>query len=145
MRHGTSASRPSRRSTRSNTRSACEAGLRRGVTSMDDAYGTDSRLRTRMTAFGVSYVAGIHPKIPVWPPGTGPRPRGRPLNNMGRRDEPHLISAKRLARDLPQKMPRIRCRWREGSAERLSSRFARVRVRSDVLSSGRNWCRGSGC
>jgi SRSO17 transposase len=107
---------------------ACEAGLPRGVALMDGAYGTDSRLRTGMTALGVSYVVGIQPKILVWPPGTGPRRKGRPLNNTGRRDEPDLISAKRLAHDLPKHAWRT-IRWREGSAERLSSRFARVRVR----------------
>jgi SRSO17 transposase len=48
----------------------CEAGLPRGVALMDGAYGTDSRLRTGMTALGVSYVVGIQPKILVWPPGT---------------------------------------------------------------------------
>ncbi len=79
---------------------ACEAGLPRGVALMDGAYGTDSRLRTGMTTLGVNYVVGIQPKILMWPPGTGPRRRGRPLNNTGRRDEPDLISAKRLARDL---------------------------------------------
>ena len=107
---------------------ACEAGLPRGVALMDGAYGTDSRLRTGMTALGVSYVAGIQPKILVWPPGTGPRRKSKPLNNTGRRDEPDLISAKRLALDLPKHAWRT-IRWREGSAEWLSSRFARVRVR----------------
>jgi SRSO17 transposase len=107
---------------------ACEAGLPRGVALMDAAYGVDSRLRTGMTALGVTYVAGIQPKILVWPPGTGPRRKGKPLNNTGRRDEPDLISAKRLALDLPKHAWRT-IRWREGSAERLSSRFARVRVR----------------
>jgi SRSO17 transposase len=107
---------------------ACEAGLPRGVALMDGAYGVDSRLRTGMTALGVTYVAGIQPKILVWPPGTGPRRKGKPLNNTGRRDEPDLISAKRLALDLPKHAWRT-IRWREGSAERLSSRFARVRVR----------------
>jgi SRSO17 transposase len=95
---------------------------------MDAAYGVDSRLRTGMTALGVTYVVGIQPKILVWPPGTGPRRRGKPLNNTGRRDEPDLISAKRLARDLPKHAWRT-IRWREGSAKWLSSRFARVRVR----------------
>src|SRR4030081_1938871 len=80
---------------------ACEAGLPRGVALMDGAYGSDSRLRTGMTALGVSYVVGIQPKILVWPSGTGPKRRGKPLNNTGRRDEPDLISAKHLARDLP--------------------------------------------
>src|SRR5881396_3457016 len=107
---------------------ACEAGLPRGVALMDAAYGVDSRLRTGMTALGVTYVVGIQPKILVWPPGTGPKRRGRPINNTGRRDEPDLISAKRLARDLPNDAWQT-IRWREGSAEWLSSRFARVRVR----------------
>jgi SRSO17 transposase len=107
---------------------ACEAGLPRGVALMDAAYGVDSRLRTGMTALGVSYVVGIQPKILVWPPGTGPKRRGKPLNNTGRRDEPDLISAKHLARDLPKDAWHT-IRWREGSAEWLSSRFARVRVR----------------
>jgi SRSO17 transposase len=107
---------------------ACEAGLPRGVALMDAAYGVDSRLRTGMTALGVSYVVGIQPKILVWPPGTGPRRKGKPLNNTGRRDEPDLISAKKLALGLPKHAWRP-IRWREGSADWLSSRFARVRVR----------------
>jgi SRSO17 transposase len=80
---------------------ACEAGLPRGVALMDAAYGVDSRLRTGMTALGVSYVVGIQPKLLMWPPGTEPKRKGRPLNNTGRRDEPDLISAKRITRDLP--------------------------------------------
>ena len=76
---------------------ACEAGLPRGVVLMDVAYGNDSRLRTGMTALGLSYVAGIQPNILMWPSGTGPKRRGKPLNNTGRRDEPDLISAKEVA------------------------------------------------
>src|SRR3984893_15336156 len=107
---------------------ACKAGLPRGVGLMDAAYGSDSRLRTGMTALGVSYVVGIQPTILVWPPGAGPKRRGKPLNNTGRRDEPDLISAKILARGLPKHAWRT-IRWREGSADWLSSRFARLRVR----------------
>jgi len=107
---------------------ACDAGLPRGIVLMDAAYGIDSRLRTGMTALGLSYVVGIQPKLLVWPPGTGPKRRGKPLNNTGRRDEPDLISAKKLALDLPEH-EWCTIDWREGSAERLSSRFARVRVR----------------
>jgi SRSO17 transposase len=107
---------------------AFNSGLPRGVVLMDSAYGNDSRLRTGMTAMGLTYVVGIQPKILVWPPGTGPKRRGKPLNNTGRRDEPDLISAKKLALGLPKHAWRT-IRWREGSADRLSSRFARVRVR----------------
>ncbi len=107
---------------------AYKIGLPRGVVLMDASYGNDSRLRIGMTALGLTYVVGIQPKILVWPPGTGPKRRGKPLNNTGRRDEPDLISAKQLARDLPKRAWRT-IRWREGSADWLSSRFARVRVR----------------
>src|SRR5438128_2540885 len=108
---------------------ACEAGLPRGAVMMDPAYGNDARLRTGVTELGLSYVAGIQSNCLVWPPGTGPRRRGKPLNNTGRRDEPDLISVKKLALGLPQHAWHT-IRWREGSADWLSSRFARVRVRA---------------
>jgi len=108
---------------------ACAAGLPRGVGLMDAAYGNDARLRTGMTALGLRYVVGIQSTCLVWPQGAGPRRRGRPLNNTGRRDEPDLISIKKLALGLPKHAWRT-IRWREGSADWLSSRFARVRVRA---------------
>jgi SRSO17 transposase len=107
---------------------ACEAGLPRGVGLMDAAYGNDSRLRSGMTALGLIYVASIQSNTLVWPSGAGPKRRGKPLNNTGRRDEPDLISAKEEALGLPKHVWRT-IRWREGSADWLSSRFARVRVR----------------
>jgi SRSO17 transposase len=106
---------------------ACEAGLPRGVGLMDVAYGNDSRLRAGMTALEVPYVAGIQPNTLMWRSGTGPRRKGKPLNNTGRRDEPDLISAKEVMLGLPKRAWRT-IRWREGSADWLSSRFARVRV-----------------
>ena len=106
---------------------ACEAGLPRGVALMDSAYGSDSRLRAGMTVLGVTYVAGVQPKALVWPSGSGPRRKGK-LNNTGRRDEPGLMSIKEVALGLPKRAWRT-IRWREGSADWLSSRFARVRVR----------------
>jgi SRSO17 transposase len=107
---------------------ACAAGLPRGVVLMDLDYGRDSRLRASLTALGLPYVAGIQPNVLMWPPGAGPRRGGKPLNSAGRRDEPELISAKELALGLPKRAWRT-IRWREGSADWLSSRFARVRVR----------------
>jgi SRSO17 transposase len=106
---------------------ACEAGLPRGVGLMDAAYGNDSRLRAGMTALGVLYVAGILPNTLMWRSGTGPRRKGKPMNNTGRRDEPDLISAKEVALGLPKRAWRT-VTWREGSAGELSLRFARVRV-----------------
>jgi SRSO17 transposase len=107
---------------------ACEAGLPRGVALMDAAYGNDSGLRAGMTELGVPYVAAILPNTLMWRSGTGPRRTGKPLNNTGRRDQPDLISAKQVARGLPKRAWRT-VTWREGSADWLSSRFARVRVR----------------
>src|SRR5947208_12853528 len=106
---------------------ACEAGLPRGAVLLDVAYGNDSRLRTGMTALHLTYVAGIQPNTLVWPSGAGPKRKGKALNNTGRRDEPDLISAKEVALALPKHAWRT-IRWREGSADWLSSRFARVRV-----------------
>jgi SRSO17 transposase len=94
---------------------------------MDVAYGNDSRLRAGMTALEVPYVAGIQPNTLMWRSGTGPRRKGKPLNNTGRRDEPDLISAKEVMQGLPKRAWRT-VRWRQGSADWLSSRFARVRV-----------------
>ena len=107
---------------------ACESGLPRGVALMDAAYGRDARLRSGMTELGVTYAAGIVPSILMWAPGTGPRRMDKPMNNTGRRDEPELVAAKTLALGLPKQAWRT-VTWREGSADRLSSRFARVRVR----------------
>ena len=107
---------------------ACAAGLPRGAVLMDVDYGRDSRLRTGITALGLTYVAAVQPNTLVWPPGVGPKRHGKPLNNTGRRDEPDLVSAKEVALGLPKRAWRT-IRWREGSADWLSSRFARVRVR----------------
>lgn len=106
---------------------AREAGLPHGVALMDTAYGNDSRLRAGMTDLGVPYVVGILPNTLMWRSGSGPRRKGKPLNNTGRRDEPDLISAKQMMLGLPKRAWRT-VRWREGSADWLSSRFARVRV-----------------
>jgi SRSO17 transposase len=81
-----------------------------------------------MTALDVPYVVGILPNTLMWQSGAGPRRRAKPLNNTGRRDEPDLVSAKEVMLGLPKRVWRT-IRWREGSADWLSSRFARVRVR----------------
>jgi SRSO17 transposase len=105
---------------------ACKAGLPRGVVLMDTAYGCDARLRMSTTALGLIYAAGVKPSMLVWAPGIEP-PRGR--KSIKRRPgEPYLISAKELALRLPGKAWHT-IKWREGSADWLSSRFARMRVR----------------
>jgi SRSO17 transposase len=113
---------------------ACEAGLPRGVALLDAGYGANTDLRANITTLGLWYVAGIMPNTTVWAPGTGPLPpkkwsgRGRPPKLI-RRDAKHRPnSVKALARNLPKRAWRA-IEWREGTAERLSSRFALVRVR----------------
>jgi len=114
---------------------ACKADLPRGVVLMDAGYGCNTHLRTGVSALGLRYVAGILPNTSVWTSGTGPLPpkqwsgQGRPPK-LTRRDAKHRpVSVKQLALDLPKRAWRT-IKWREGTAEWLSSRFARVRVRA---------------
>ena len=106
---------------------ACEAGLPRGVVLMDADYGRDAKLRRSVTQQGLSYVAGIQSTPLVWKPGTGPKP-GRARPKWGRRNNPDLVSVKEIARDLAEDAWQT-VEWREGTADVLSSRFARLRVR----------------
>jgi len=114
---------------------ACAAGLPRGVVLMDAGYGNNSELRADITALGLTYVAGILSTTTVWAPGTGPLPAkkwsgiGRPPTLLRRDGKHQPISVKELALGLPKRAWRV-VKWREGSAEWLSSRFARVRVRA---------------
>jgi SRSO17 transposase len=115
-------------------RAACEAGLPRGVVLMDAGYGANTDLRRDITALGLTYVAGILPNTTVWAPGVEPlRPKawsghGRPPKLLHRDGNHQPISVKALALSLPAKAWRT-IKWREGTAERLASRFARLRVR----------------
>jgi SRSO17 transposase len=113
---------------------ACEAGLPRGVVLMDTGYGANTALREGITALELSYVAGILPNTTIWAAGIKPlRPkawsgRGRPPKLMRRSAQHRPIQVKELALSLPATAWRT-IKWREGSADCLSSRFARVRVR----------------
>jgi SRSO17 transposase len=105
---------------------ACEAGLPKGVLLMDADYGRDSKLRRKATDLGLKYVAGIQPSTLVWKPGTGPQPGDKP--RKGRHGRANVIDVKEVALGLRAKDWQI-IEWREGSADVLSSRFARLRVR----------------
>lgn len=114
---------------------ACETDLPRGVALMDAGYGNNSDLRADITALGLTYVAGILSNTTVWAPGSGPLPpksstpgRGRPTKRL-RRDAAHRpVKVKDLAFGLPAKAWRT-ITWREGTNVRLTSRFARLRIR----------------
>jgi SRSO17 transposase len=102
---------------------ACETGLPGDMVLLDAGYGHDSKLRAGITAVGKTYVAGIQSQTLVWAPGK--RPGGAP--KKGRRDAPNAISVKEVALRLRAKAWRT-IKWREGTNEWLSSRFARVQV-----------------
>src|SRR5262245_63294127 len=101
---------------------------------MDTGYGANTALRKGIAALELSYVAGILPNTTVWAPGIKPlRPkawsgRGRPPKLIRRSAQHRPIHVKELALSLPAKSWRT-IKWREGSADWLSSCFARVRVR----------------
>ena len=113
---------------------ALKAGLSRGVVLMDAAYGCNTDLRTGISALALTYVAGILPNTTVWTPGMGPLPPkkwsgcGQRPKRLRRDHEHKPISVEELALGLPKRSWR-RIKWREGTAEHLSSRFARLRVR----------------
>ncbi len=95
---------------------AYAAGVARGVVLMDASYGSNTALRNGVSALALTYVAAIVPTIKVRAvsdhDATGPR-----------------MSVKELALSLPKHAWRT-ITWREGTADPLRSRFARVRVRT---------------
>lgn len=113
---------------------ACAAGIARGVVLADSAYGGSLDFRTGVSALGLNYVAGIDPQTSVWAPGAEPLPpkpwsgHGKPSKRLRRDGQHRPCSVKELALGLPAEAWRT-IRWREGAADWLSSRFARVRVR----------------
>jgi SRSO17 transposase len=115
-------------------KAALKAGLSRGVVLMDAGYGCNTDLRAGISTLALTYVAGILLNTTVWTSGTGPLPPKK-WSGCGqrpkrlRRDNKHKpISVEELALGLPKRSWR-RIEWREGTAEPLSSHFARVRVR----------------
>jgi SRSO17 transposase len=101
---------------------ACKAGLPRGNVLLDAGYGNDSKLREGISAEGLTYSGGILPQTLIWKPGL--RPGRKSKNGKPKRD---TVSVKQLALGLPAKAWRT-IKWREGTNDWLSSRFARVRV-----------------
>ena len=100
---------------------ACKAGLPRGVVLMDQAYGTDASLRRGARELGLDYAAAVP---------------ARTLVEVAKGDKSGTgkMTAEALALGLPQRAWQT-ITWREGSAEPLHARFARVRVHA----------RGEGC
>jgi len=99
-------------------RAAVAAGIPRGTVLMDTGYGVDSGLRRKITALGLAYIAGIQPNTTVWPAGDPPSRSRREVRQV-----------KALALGLSETAWQT-VTWREGSADWLSSRYARLRVRT---------------
>ena len=95
-------------------RAALLAGIAPGVVLMDASYGSNSVLRQAITELGLCYVAAIVSSVKV-----------RPVHKDD--PQPPRVSVKALALSLPKHAWRT-ITWREGTNERLRSRFARVRV-----------------
>jgi SRSO17 transposase len=97
-------------------RKACAAGVARGVVLADASYGSNSALRAGITALALNYVVGIVSTVKV-----------RAVSDRGAAEQ--RMSVKELALSLPKHAWRT-ITWREGTADRLRSRFARLRVRT---------------
>jgi SRSO17 transposase len=95
---------------------ACKAGVARGVVLIDASYGSNSALRAGVSALALNYVAAIIPTVKV-----------RAVSKQGELGP--RMSVKDLAMGLPKHAWRT-IKWREGTADRLCSRFARVQVRT---------------
>jgi DDE superfamily endonuclease len=92
------------------------------------------RFRAGITELGLEYTVGVQSSLTVWAPGTEPLPpsprkqTGRPPS-LRRRDKDHQpVSAKQLASDVSTKEWKT-VNWRQGTEQKLRSRFAAVRVR----------------
>jgi SRSO17 transposase len=95
-------------------REARAAGVPRGVVLIDASYGSNSALRADVSALALCYVAAIVPTVKVCA-----------VSDEGELGE--RMSVKDLALSLPKKAWR-KITWREGTNNRLCSRFARVQV-----------------
>ena len=100
----------------------------------DAGYGIDYAFRQSLSDLGLHYMVGITSAVVVWPPGVAPLPP-KPYSGMGRPPVMPRRTAKRqpvnvktLALDLPDSAFH-NISWREGTNERLTGRFAALRVR----------------
>jgi SRSO17 transposase len=115
-------------------KTAVEEEVMRGVVVADAGYGVDGRFRAGITELGLEYAVGVQSSLTAWAPGTEPLPplprkqTGRPASLL-RRDKDHQpVSAKQLASDVAAKEWKM-VNWRQGTGQKLRSRFAALRVR----------------
>ena len=106
-------------------RAAREAGVPIGVVLIDSGYGASTEVRNGISLLALTYVAGILPQTKVW--ATIPKPRKAGGSRKSRKAKRQRTSVSELATRLPKSAWK-KITWREGSADWLCSRFARVRV-----------------
>jgi len=115
-------------------RAAVDRELAKAPVLADAGYGNDTAFRDGITELGLLYAVGVQSSVSVWSPGHSPLPKrkwkgiGRPTKLL-RRDARHKpVSLRELAIGLPFSAWKT-VRWREGTRDRLHSRFAARRVR----------------
>jgi SRSO17 transposase len=119
---------------REQIRQALQQGVPRAPLLADAGYGVDGEFRAALTEWGLPYVVGVQSSISLWEPGKAPlaaKPwsgQGRPPKLLRRSSQHQPVSAKQLAQALPANAWKT-VKWRQGSKEKLQSRFAAVRVR----------------
>jgi SRSO17 transposase len=115
-------------------RAAVAAEVVRGIVLADAAYGGSNEFRDGVTEVGLQYVVGVQSSMTVWEPGKQPLPAkprgkmGRPPRLLHRSPEHQPVSVKQLAMSLPPTAYKD-ITWREGTEQKLRSRFAAVRIR----------------
>jgi SRSO17 transposase len=96
-------------------RRALDNGVPPGIVLVDTAYGNSNNFRMDLRQLGLDYAVAVQAPTKVWRLDRLERTRGEAL------------SVRDLAAKLEPKKFR-RCTWREGTRQRLSARFAAVRV-----------------
>jgi SRSO17 transposase len=115
-------------------RRAVEQGVPAAPVLADSAYGNETRFREGITELKLRYVVGVQENTTVWRTGEAPqlkrrrRGRGRPPTRLQRDPDHQPVSVKHLALELPGQAWKT-VTWREGTRQKLRSRFAAVRVR----------------
>lgn len=116
-------------------RAAKARGVPQGVVLADAAYGSNTAFRDALHELQLTYAVGVISSLTVWAPGTAPLPparyrgQGRPPLRLRRAPGHQPLTVKELALQLKPSVWRT-LTWREGTNGRLSSRFARVRIRA---------------
>lgn len=115
-------------------RQAVEDGVPPGVVLADEVYGSNREFRAGVAELKLDYSVAVRSVTTVWALERQPLPppawsgQGRRATLM-RRDHTHQpFTVEQLARELPEQAWR-EVAWREGSNEKLRSRFAALRVR----------------